>query len=103
MQTIMDIRGMTCATCVTRVERALSSIPGVDRAEVDFATGQARVEGTAPPGVLRSAVDAAGYEVVAADAEHRASALEASEQAEGRSLRRDAVIAALLGVPAIAI
>jgi Cu+-exporting ATPase len=103
MQTIMDIRGMTCAACVARVERALSAVPGVDRAEVDFATNRASVEGSALVDALRSAVNAAGYEVVESAKEDRATALEAAEQAEHRSLRRDFAIAALLGVPAIAI
>ncbi|MFV8756175.1 heavy metal translocating P-type ATPase [Nannocystaceae bacterium ST9] len=101
--TTMDIRGMTCATCVSRVERALSAVAGVARAEVDFATNQARIEGSARPDALRSAVIAAGYEVVEPASEDRASALEAAERAEARSLRRDVAIAALLGVPAIAI
>src|SRR5690349_453962 len=101
MQTIMDIRGMTCAACVTRVERALSGVPGVDRVEVDFATKQAHVEGSAVADALNAAVNAAGYEVVAAAKEDRASAIEAAEQAERRSLRRDLAIAAVLGVPAI--
>jgi Cu+-exporting ATPase len=103
MQTIMDIRGMTCATCVTRVERALSGVPGVDRAEVDFATKQAHIEGSALAATLRSAVSAAGYEVVESAPDDRASAIEAAEQAERSSLHRDFAIAALLGVPAIAI
>lgn len=39
----LDIGGMTCASCVGRVEKALSKIPGVEAASVNLATEQARV------------------------------------------------------------
>lgn len=98
----MDIRGMTCANCVARIERALAAVPGVERAEVDFATGRARVAGTAIAARLREAVRAAGYEALEAG-EDRAAAIAASEHAELRALKIDLAIAALLGVPAITI
>ena len=60
-----DIRGMTCASCVRRVERALGGVEGVATASVNLATEQATVE--AAPGTdveaLRAAVDHAGYEL----------------------------------------
>jgi len=34
----LAIRGMTCAACVARVERALSKVPGVAQAQVNYAT-----------------------------------------------------------------
>jgi Cu+-exporting ATPase len=107
MQTTMDIRGMTCAGCVRRVERALAGVPGVERVEVDFATKRANIEGSALLEALHAAVNAAGYEAIATDQEapkeDRASAIEAAEQAERRELVHDLTIAALLGVPAITI
>jgi Cu+-exporting ATPase len=39
----LDIRGMTCASCVSRVEKALDKIPGVEAASVNLATEQARI------------------------------------------------------------
>ena len=39
----LDIDGMTCASCVARVEKALNRIPGVDAASVNLATEQAKV------------------------------------------------------------
>ena len=39
----VGIRGMTCASCVRRVERALSAVPGVDQASVNLATEEASV------------------------------------------------------------
>ncbi|HEY4073994.1 MAG TPA: cation transporter, partial [Herbaspirillum sp.] len=62
---------MTCASCVTRVERSLRKVPGVANVSVNLATEQAHVEA---PGVdvetLRQAVEKAGYDasVVADDA-----------------------------------
>ena len=38
------VEGMTCASCVARVERSLSAVTGVAEASVNFATEQARVK-----------------------------------------------------------
>ena len=46
MNTIeLDVQGMTCGSCVRHVTKALQSVPGVSRVEVDLANGRARVEG----------------------------------------------------------
>jgi len=55
------IDGMTCASCVTRVEKALAHVPGVTGASVNLATEKARIDGAAPPAALMAAVEAAGY------------------------------------------
>lgn len=39
----LDISGMTCASCVGRVEKALDKMPGVEAASVNLATEQAKV------------------------------------------------------------
>jgi P-type Cu+ transporter len=62
----LPIEGMTCASCVNRVERFLSKTPGVVEANVNLATEQARVQ--FDPAVvgrneLVQAVQAAGYDV----------------------------------------
>ena len=60
----LDIGGMTCASCVRHVEKALSRIDGVDRAEVNLATEAATVSfdpQTAGLSELTAAVAAAGY------------------------------------------
>ena len=60
----LAITGMSCASCVGRVERALLRVPGVLAAEVNLATERVRVRiaaGTASPGELVAAVEAAGY------------------------------------------
>ncbi|WP_198085333.1 cation-translocating P-type ATPase [Variovorax sp. E3] len=70
-QTTLDLSvgGMTCASCVMRVERALKNVPGVQDVSVNLATESARI--VAAPGDdidvrVRRAVRAAGYEPRAA-------------------------------------
>ena len=67
----IGIGGMTCASCVARVEKALTKVSGVEIVSVNLATEAARI--TYAPGVqmearLRRAVRDAGYEPRAADA-----------------------------------
>jgi len=57
----LAIDGMTCASCVTRVEKALLSVPGVKSASVNLATKSARIDGNAGPETLIAAVDDIGY------------------------------------------
>ncbi|RZL08768.1 MAG: cation-translocating P-type ATPase [Rubrivivax sp.] len=62
----LAVRGMTCAACVSRVERALGRVPGVARAQVNFATEMAFVDwapDAAPDApALVEAVRKAGYD-----------------------------------------
>ena len=63
----LKISGMSCASCVAHVEDALSEVPGVVDARVNFATEQASVRleaGQVPPARLAEAITDAGYEVV---------------------------------------
>ena len=55
---------MTCASCVSRVEKALGRVPGVQEASVNLATEQAQVraEPATDPQLLLTAVRRAGYE-----------------------------------------
>ena len=73
----LGVGGMTCASCVGRVERALKKVPGVEDASVNLATESARV--TFQPGgeieaQIRRAVRNAGYEPRAAEAAVEADA-----------------------------
>nr|MBA3625667.1 heavy metal translocating P-type ATPase [Methylibium sp.] len=59
------VEGMTCASCVARVEKALAAVSGVSEASVNLATEAASVRGDASVALpaLRAAVVKAGYEV----------------------------------------
>jgi Cu+-exporting ATPase len=61
----LAVGGMTCASCVARVERALQRVPGVVSASVNLATERAQVQrarGAAPTADLLAALQRAGYE-----------------------------------------
>ncbi len=62
----LAIEGMTCASCVGRVEKALKKVPGVDTASVNLATEKATVSGTGlTMEQLIAVVDKAGYHAAA--------------------------------------
>ena len=66
------VTGMTCASCVRRVEKALLRVPGVHEASVNLATEKARILvdlTEAGPAQLKSAVEKAGYGLLEAQAE----------------------------------
>ncbi len=97
----LGVEGMTCASCVGRVEKALAAVPGVVAASVNLATERATIRVLDKSPALAAAIDAAvrraGYEpraVLAAGVDK--SAARAAEQ--GR-LRRTFLIAAALTLP----
>ena len=63
MEKTLVIKGMMCAHCSGRVEKALNDLPGVS-ATVNLEAGTAAVTGETPDDVLVKAVTDAGYEVV---------------------------------------
>ncbi|MEE8598153.1 MAG: heavy metal translocating P-type ATPase, partial [Dehalococcoidales bacterium] len=66
-KTTFSVRGMTCASCVANIEKALAKVPGVISANVNLATEKAAVhylEGEASMADFRRAVESAGYAVV---------------------------------------
>ena len=81
---VLDVEGMTCASCAMRVERKLGKLPEVT-ASVNYATERARV--TAPEGVdderLLAAVAAAGYSARLPEGEGRGTRPDGSAAAEG--------------------
>ena len=58
----VPIGGMTCASCVTRVESAIKRVPGVTSASVNLATERATVAGDADASAILLAITDAGYE-----------------------------------------
>ena len=73
------VTGMTCAACQSRVEKAVSKVPGVTGCSVSLLTNSMGVEGSAAPEAVIRAVEAAGY---------GASRKEAGRKAAGGSLER---------------
>jgi Cu+-exporting ATPase len=63
-----SVQGMTCASCVSRVERALEKVPGVRKAQVNLATEKASVIADfeeVDVGIVFAAVEKAGYRPIA--------------------------------------
>jgi copper chaperone len=60
------VEGMSCGHCVAAVQAELGRLPGVERVEVDLATGAVTVESVAPvdAAAVAAAVEEAGYQVV---------------------------------------
>src|SRR4051812_1144351 len=80
----LPIQGMTCASCVRRVERALLGVSGVAEATVNLVTERAtvRFDATqATPRMLADAIEKAGYEVPGRDGLSAASAASAARPA----------------------
>lgn len=63
-ETTLEVAGMTCGSCVGRIEKALRAVPGVISASANLATERARVEavGGVEPATLIEAVARAGYQ-----------------------------------------
>ena len=80
----LPVEGMTCASCVSRVEKALASLPGVREATVNLATETATVKADPAVGLdaLRGAVEKAGYSVRAATGGRRRARRPRSGQAQ---------------------
>ncbi|WPD18321.1 heavy metal translocating P-type ATPase [Thermaerobacter composti] len=99
----LTIRGMTCAACVNRVERALRRVPGVVEASVNLATGTGAVRlvpGTATVADLVGAVRAAGYEAEPVDEGRGAGdEAEAARRREILGWRNRFVLGAVLSLP----
>ncbi|CAB3871662.1 MULTISPECIES: heavy metal translocating P-type ATPase [Achromobacter] len=98
----LSVAGMTCASCVGRVEKALKAVPGVSSATVNLATERASI--TAAGGVSASAliqaVAKAGYEARTLSAETSDTDAVAERQAaELKSLTRALTVAAIFALP----
>jgi Cu+-exporting ATPase len=102
----LPVRGMHCAACVGKVERALTGVPGVSEASVNLATEHATIgfdAGRVDVPALRAAVEAAGYELgeprtatETGDGRERAA-----RDAEQRAMRRKFLVGAALSAPLV--
>ena len=100
----LQVGGMTCASCVGRVERALRKVPGVQDAVVNLATERASVQlqGGVTVGALIAAIEKAGYEAqpVAHSAGAAGEDATAERQAQEReSLKRSLIFATVFALP----
>jgi len=102
--TTIRVGGMTCASCVARVERAIEALPGVIKATVNLSTESARVEylpDTLSRERIAQAIGEAGYE-----AEVGKEAPDAGKERQERALallKRDLMLAAILTAPLVLI
>ncbi|MHB8869354.1 MAG: heavy metal translocating P-type ATPase, partial [Thermoleophilia bacterium] len=106
----LDVGGMTCASCVRRVEKALAHAPGVLSASVNFGTEAATVEflpGVASPADLRRVVEDAGYSIREREVEQgqstRPTGPEAARAQEHRTLRLKLSVSLVVGVALMAL
>ncbi|MEO3989668.1 copper-exporting P-type ATPase CopA [Pseudocitrobacter cyperus] len=94
------INGMSCASCVTRVQNALQAVPGVAQARVNLAERTALVMGNASAADLVHAVEKAGYgaEAIEDDLKRRERQQETA-LATMKRFRWQAIVALLVGIP----
>ena len=100
-QQTVRIEGMSCASCVRRVEKALATVPGVAHAAVNLATETARVDSDSPVAfaALQQAIGKAGY----AASELAAPASDSAPRIpEGLAVILSAVLSVPLVVPMVA-
>ncbi|OJU89254.1 MAG: copper-translocating P-type ATPase [Burkholderiales bacterium 66-5] len=96
----LAVEGMTCASCVGRVEKALKAVPGVEQAAVNLATERASVRGVAAVADLLAAIARAGYAAHPIDSSADAAEETAQKKdAERARLRRDLLLATALSLP----
>jgi copper-(or silver)-translocating P-type ATPase len=94
------INGMSCASCVSRVQNALQAVPGVAQARVNLAERTALIMGSASAADLVQAVEKAGYgaEAIEDDARRRERQQETAV-ATMKRFRWQAIVALLVGIP----
>jgi len=96
----LSVEGMTCASCVGRVENALKAVNGVTNASVNLATETAEVvfaDGTTSVQALVAAINATGYEAKGTDDPSKSRAARKAEEIQ--DLRRKILFATLFALP----
>ncbi|CAN7385318.1 heavy metal translocating P-type ATPase [Pararhizobium sp. LjRoot235] len=97
----LGIEGMTCASCVSRVEKALKAVPGVRQATVNLATEKAtvRIVAGTTASALEGAVRAAGYDVAKVTPDTSANDSEDRRSRETSRLKLSLGLSAALTLP----
>ncbi|WP_417672872.1 heavy metal translocating P-type ATPase [Pseudodonghicola sp.] len=102
---VLNVASMSCASCVGRVDRVLSALPGVIEVAVNLAAETATVtylEGAVSPEEMIAAADKIGYPATLAEPEAEEKRGQRKE-AEAREIARKALIAAALALPVFVI
>lgn len=98
----IGIEGMTCASCVRRVEQAIAAVPGVSKVAVNLSTERATVHSTSATSLesIEAAIREAGYEPrrIVSDGSSEDTRAVAKQQEYG-ILKRDLLFAAVLTLP----
>jgi len=107
----LSIEGMTCASCVMRVEKALKNVPGVSQASVNLATQRAHLVLDATSSTQKDTVNAslaavnkAGYEATEIETHSTPKdTLTASRHEEAQHLQRSLILSLILTLPVFAL
>lgn len=97
----LDVHGMTCASCVRRVEKAVGKLPGVTASTVNLATEKAQVTYDAAQidaEAIAAAIRDAGYDAVAPPPDDAAAT---ARDADLAAFKREVVVAAALTAPVV--
>jgi len=100
------IEGMSCASCVLRVERALQAVPGVESAVVNLANEKATVRFDPEAvgiDVLQAATAEAGYELIALSAKDGEEEHERRRESTYATLVRECTVSVALAVPVMVV
>lgn len=98
----LPVSGMSCASCVGRVERALNQVNGVTTVAVNLATERADIQtnGTVAQADLVRAIEGLGYKVPVSNAQQSVEqSIAADKEVAYKTLKRDVALAALLTLP----
>jgi Cu+-exporting ATPase len=102
MKSTFIVKGMTCSSCVSHVEKALQKLPGITSATVNLATESATVEfqaGEVTEAQLDQAVSASGYTAVFT--QKKSADKEQEKQAQLAADKKKIIIASLLSLPLV--
>lgn len=100
------VEGMTCASCVLRLEKALKKVEGVSSVVINLATEQATIsfdQANVPVERLRETVAEAGYSLGAVAAEKGGAEAEERFRSDTSHLRRDLIASGVLTLPVMAV
>lgn len=96
---VFDVEGMTCASCVGRVEAAAAAVPGAQEAKANLATERVTVVGQVDPAAVAAAINKVGYQATQVKNTGIARDFNAKKDKEAQTLRRNFWAALLLTLP----